>query len=56
MYAHEAFAAFIHSLELLQSSQLPLPESEEWRCWYDEASHGRTMAQALMRPDEGVDA
>jgi hypothetical protein len=56
MYAHEAFAAFIHSLELLQRSQLPRAESEEWRCWYDEAFHGRTMAQALMQPGEGAGA
>ncbi len=48
-HAHEALAGFTRTLELLQQSRSPQPESEGWQCWYDEAVEGQQMAQKLVQ-------
>lgn len=50
--AHEAFDTFAHSLVLLQQCQIPLPESNNWRYWYDEAIDGQKMAETLLLTEE----
>ena len=52
-FAHEASAAFTQALDLLQQSQFPPHESEEWRGWYDEASNNKKIAETLMQAAEG---
>ena len=48
-HAHEALAGFTRTLELLQQSGSPQPQSEGWQCWYDEAVEGQQMAQKLVQ-------
>lgn len=54
IHAREAFDAFTHSLNLLWRAQSPLPNSEDWHSWYDEAIDGKKMAEELMNGGEEV--
>ncbi|HEU5378922.1 MAG TPA: hypothetical protein VFV38_26150 [Ktedonobacteraceae bacterium] len=51
--AYEAAGAFAQALQALRNCQSPLPESEEWRYWYDEAEAGQRMAEALQQLEGG---
>jgi len=50
-HAHEAFAGFTRTLELLKQARSPQPQSEGWYCWYDEAMEGQKMAQKLIQAE-----
>lgn len=50
--AQEAFDTFSRSLVLLQQCQMPLPESNNWRYWHDEATNGQKMAKELLLTKE----
>lgn len=47
IHAREAIDAFTQSLDLLKEVRSPNHESEDWRCWYDEATSGKLMAEGL---------
>ncbi len=48
-HAYEALANFNRTLELLNQSRSPHPDSERRRCWYAEASDGYKMAERLVQ-------
>ena len=52
-HAREAFDMYKRSLELLQQSQSPQHESEDWRFWYQEILHGQELAAARIHSEEG---
>lgn len=49
IHAREAFETFTRSLALFQQCQAPSFESEAWRYWYNEATNGQKLAEALMQ-------
>ena len=53
IHAREAYDTYSRSLELLQHSQLPDHEGEDWRFWYQEILHGQELAALRMHPEEG---